>query len=92
MNIQKILMLWFLLISTTSFTQDFMNEVERGNAMETANIGISTKNREAVGKILNALLDNEFVLYVKTLNYHWNVRGIIFMIFMQCLKSNMNNF
>src|SRR5438034_9872540 len=27
---------------------------------------------------LNALLADEFVLYVRTLNYHWNVRGMQF--------------
>lgn len=28
--------------------------------------------------LLNALLADEFVLYVRTLNYHWNVRGMQF--------------
>lgn len=42
------------------------------------NIGISTKNRKEVAKILNNILANEYVLYTKTLNYHWNVTGIVF--------------
>ncbi len=38
-------------------------------------IGISYSNREAVVDILNTLLSDEFVLYAKTRNYHWNVVG-----------------
>lgn len=42
------------------------------------NIGISDKNREAVVKILNTLLSDEYVLYTKTRKYHWNVDGPYF--------------
>jgi len=42
------------------------------------NIGISTDNRAGVAQILNTLLADEHVLYVKTRNYHWNVVGIHF--------------
>ncbi|HET6519750.1 MAG TPA: DNA starvation/stationary phase protection protein [Geminicoccaceae bacterium] len=38
-------------------------------------IGLSGQNREAVGQILNALLADQHVLYVKTRKYHWNVVG-----------------
>ena len=38
-------------------------------------IGISDPNRQSVVKILNALLADEYVLYTKTRNYHWNVVG-----------------
>lgn len=38
-------------------------------------IGISQKNRAEVAKNLNILLANEFMLYLKTLNYHWHVVG-----------------
>ena len=31
-----------------------------------------------VQQMLNGLLADEFVLYVRTLNYHWNVRGMQF--------------
>ena len=37
------------------------------------NIGISEKHRERVAQILNELLADEHVLYVKTRSYHWNV-------------------
>ena len=41
-------------------------------------IGISEKNRQAVVSILNTLLADEYVLYTKTRNYHWNVTGVNF--------------
>lgn len=40
-----------------------------------ANIGIGEKQRNTVGGILNVLLADEFVLYVKTRRFHWNVVG-----------------
>ncbi len=39
------------------------------------NIGISNQNRDAITKILNTLLADEYLLYTKTRNYHWNVTG-----------------
>lgn len=36
-------------------------------------IGIPEKNRNEIVTRLSVLLANEFVLYIKTLNYHWNV-------------------
>jgi starvation-inducible DNA-binding protein len=42
------------------------------------NIGIATNNRDAVCNLLNTLLSDEYVLYVKTQNYHWNVTGLMF--------------
>jgi starvation-inducible DNA-binding protein len=41
-------------------------------------IGLLDKNRDAVVKILNAILSDEMVLLVKTRNYHWNVTGLQF--------------
>jgi len=41
-------------------------------------IGITTKNRHAVAEALSKLLADEFVLYTKTLNAHWNVEGTDF--------------
>ena len=41
----------------------------------TFNIGLSESNRDSVVKILNAVLADEYVLYTKTRNYHWNVVG-----------------
>jgi starvation-inducible DNA-binding protein len=39
------------------------------------NIGITEKNLKTVAKQLTRLLADEFVLYTKTLNAHWNVEG-----------------
>ena len=39
------------------------------------NIGISGENRAAVSAQLAKLLADEFVLYTKTRNAHWNVEG-----------------
>lgn len=39
------------------------------------NIGLSDKQRQGVVEILNTLLSDEYVLYTKTRNYHWNVVG-----------------
>ena len=39
------------------------------------NIGITQKNRQAVSVALAKLLADEFVLYTKTRNAHWNVEG-----------------
>lgn len=49
----------------------------RGEIMEP-NIGMDKKNREAVGVLLNKLLSDEYLLYTKTYNYHWNVVGPMF--------------
>lgn len=42
------------------------------------NIGISKENQKAIADKLNKVLADEFVLYVKTRNYHWNVESINF--------------
>ena len=42
-------------------------------------IGIPENHLQAVGLELNQLLADEFVLYTKTRNYHWNVEGSNFM-------------
>jgi starvation-inducible DNA-binding protein len=39
------------------------------------NIDLSDEQREGVVKILNLLLSDEYLLYTKTRNYHWNVVG-----------------
>ena len=39
------------------------------------NLGLSGKSRDAVLSVLERLLADEHVLYVKTRNFHWNVTG-----------------
>lgn len=46
--------------------------------MET-NIGITSENRQAVSEQLAKLLADEYVLYTKTRNAHWNVEGADFL-------------
>jgi starvation-inducible DNA-binding protein len=43
--------------------------------MMEPNVGISKENRGAVVQLLNTLLADEFLLYTKARNYHWNVTG-----------------
>lgn len=47
-------------------------------AESTVNIGIKSQNRQEVVKMLNQLLADEHVLYIKLRNYHWNVEGMYF--------------
>ena len=44
----------------------------------SVNIGLTEQQREAICDILNTLLADEYVLYTKTRNYHWNVVGAKF--------------
>lgn len=43
-----------------------------------ANIGIKSENLSAVAQELSKILADEFVLYTKTRNAHWNVEGTDF--------------
>ncbi len=51
------------------------------------NIGLSTQTRQKMVTLLNTLLADEFVLYVKTLKCHWNVQGIVFHDFHAMFKE-----
>jgi starvation-inducible DNA-binding protein len=42
---------------------------------ETAEIGIKKSNRKAVVEMLEQLLADEFLMYTKYRNSHWNVEG-----------------
>lgn len=42
------------------------------------NIGIQTKEREAIAQGLSRLLADTYSLYLKTHNFHWNVTGPMF--------------
>ena len=44
-----------------------------------ANIGIGENHLQPLATMLNTLLADEYVLYTKTRNYHWNVTGANFM-------------
>lgn len=40
-----------------------------------AQIGITQPHLQSVAQLLNILLSDETVLYMKTRNYHWNIEG-----------------
>src|SRR3712207_5027025 len=52
-----------------------MLEKQINEMRENVDIGIESENRKEVVGILNTLLADEYVLYTKTRNYHWNVVG-----------------
>ena len=39
------------------------------------NVGLSNENRTKIAGALSKFLADTFALYVKTLNFHWNVKG-----------------
>jgi starvation-inducible DNA-binding protein len=42
------------------------------------NIGIDIKNREQIAGALSKVLADTYTLYMKTHNFHWNVKGPMF--------------
>ena len=42
------------------------------------NLGIADKDRDGVVKLLTGILADEYLLYTRTRNYHWNVVGVQF--------------
>jgi len=46
--------------------------------MNQAHIGLTEKDLAGSGELLNQLLADQFLLYTKTLNFHWNVVGLQF--------------
>jgi len=53
-------------------------------------INLSATTRSAVVNYLNVVLADEFVLYTKTRNYHWNVVGPNFASLHQFFESQYN--
>ena len=46
--------------------------------MSNIKIGISNEHRLAIAEGLKKVLADTYTLYLKTHNYHWNVRGPMF--------------
>jgi len=57
-----------------SDNRNIKNNLKEGIGMK-ANIDLSDEQREGVIAILNNVLSDEYILYTKTRNYHWNVTG-----------------
>lgn len=53
---------------------DSKEKVSAGKS-DKLNTGISEENSRKVAEALNEVLADEFVLYTKTLNFHWNIEG-----------------
>lgn len=51
------------------------------------NIGLDSKTRKDAARILNSLLSDEYLLYTKSLKYHWNVHGMVFHDFHALFKE-----
>jgi len=47
-------------------------------AAPAIDIGISAKQRQQIADGLSHLLADDFSLYLKTHNFHWNVKGPMF--------------
>jgi len=54
------------------------------------NLGLSDEQRKGVSQILNMVLSDEYVLYTKSRNYHWNVRGPQFHDLHKFFESQYN--
>lgn len=60
----------------------------------SVDIGLSPKQLEGSITLLNRVLADEFILYVKVRKYHWNVKGIYFNDlhkFFQSLYEDLDN-
>jgi len=51
--------------------------MSKGNTM-SINIGMTKQQRQTIAQGLAKVLADTYSLYLKTQNYHWNVRGSIF--------------
>jgi starvation-inducible DNA-binding protein len=60
--------------SAKQATQQSVQKDQQNNS-DNLNTGISEENSKKVAQALNEVLADEFVLYVKTLNFHWNIEG-----------------
>jgi starvation-inducible DNA-binding protein len=66
---------WTLGRDRAGATSETSKLQEKEKSSMEANIGLPQEQRSGVVKILNALLSDEYLLYTKTRNYHWNVTG-----------------
>lgn len=51
-------------------------------------IGLNEETRVTISEYLGKLLVNEYSLYLKTLDFHWNITGHSFIGLHQLLESN----
>ena len=51
---------------------------EKNGEIAFTNIGLTRESRERLTVMLDTILADQHLLYVKTRNYHWNVTGPLF--------------
>ncbi|CAN5155705.1 hypothetical protein BH09DEP1_BH09DEP1_1250 [soil metagenome] len=61
--------------------------IEQIESQDAVDIGLSAEVRQKEAALLNRLLSDEYVLYTKTLKFHWNVQGIVFHDFHKAFKE-----
>jgi len=70
----------FLMVQSV-FSQEENNNNKAMSVQEDTSMistGLDASKRQSVADVLNRLLSNEYVLYVKTQKFHWNVTGPFF--------------
>ena len=60
------------------------------NAPSKIDIGISEKDRQTIADGLSRLLADNFALYLKTHNFHWNVKGPMFQTLHVMFEAQYN--
>lgn len=54
------------------------------------NIGLSEETRTKVSNIIQTLLADEHLLYLKSRNFHWNVQGMAFLPLHELFEAQYN--
>ena len=62
----------------------------RTAALPRIDIGISEKDRKTIADGLSRLLADNFALYLKTHNFHWNVKGPMFQTLHVMFEAQYN--
>lgn len=55
-----------------------MSKKDKSSKAPKVDIGIAQENRQSIADGLSRLLADEYTLYLKTHNFHWNVTGPMF--------------
>ena len=59
--------------------------------MEKMNIGINDQNRKVLAEGLSKVLAETYTLYLKTHNFHWNVKGPMFQTLHTMFETQYND-
>jgi len=64
-----------LITSVKSINKENKTDLIMKEPTMSINIGISPEHQKEIIRILNIILADEFIIYTKILNFHWNVVG-----------------